>query len=279
LDYLAVSFIDQQWSVKALIREIVLSKTYQRSSTYQPHNFEVDPFNDALWRVTPKTLDAEAIRDGLLAIGGTLDTDRPERSQVADLGDGRFGRNFDETAFDQNNRNRSVYLPIVRDKVNEPLALFDFPDPNMTSSGRAGSIVPTQALYMMNSSFVAQQAARMAVEMSKQGKPAQQVEWAFLTTYGRQPTDDEIDSSVNYVKSISDPKNFLPVADSTNRFAQSRRRSQAGNQGQGMRGRGQREQIRAPQTAANLPKLNEAQRRLAIFCQALLGSAEYRILN
>ncbi len=279
LDYLAVSFVHKQWSVKALIREIVLSNTYQRSSTYEPHNFEVDPFNDSLWRVTPKTLDAEALRDGLLAIGGTLDTNRPDRSQVADLGDGRFGRNFDESAFDQNNRSRSVYLPIVRDKVNESLALFDFPDPNITSSGRADSIVPTQALYMMNSSFVAEQAARMAVEMSDKGSATEQVEWAFLTTYGRQPTPQEVKASMKYVKTISVPKNFLPVTESTNRASQSRRRAQARTQGQGMRGPGQREQIRAPQTASNLPKLNQAQLRLAVFCQALLGSAEYRILN
>lgn len=275
LDYLAVSFVDKQWSVKSLIREIVLSDTYQRSSSYEPKNFEVDPFNDLLWRVNPKTLDAEALRDGILAIGGILDTDRPDRSDVAVLGDGRMGRTFDESSFDQNNRNRSVYLPIVRDKVNEALALFDFPDPNITSSGRADSIVPTQALYMMNSEFVAEQAARMAVEMSGKGSATQQVQWAFLTSYGRGPTPDEVKASVKYVKGIRPPKDYLAFAETNNQASEPRRRgSRQSNRG----GRG-REMVKVPQTASDLPKLNDAQRRLAVFCQALLGSAEYRILN
>ena len=275
LDYLAVSFVDKDWSVKALIREIVLSKTYQRSSSYEPKNFEVDPFNELLWRVSPKTLDAEAIRDGMLAIGGALKTTRPYRSDVAELGDGRFGRTFDETSFDQNNRNRSVYLPIVRNKVNEALALFDFPDPNITSSGRANSIVPTQALYMMNSEFVVEQAARVAVEMSDKGSAKEQLQWAFLTIFGRLPTPEEVKVSVRYVKSLSPPENFLAAVEPSIRTNQRSRR----NAQQSSRSSARRGMAKVPQTDAEFPELNDVQRRLAVFCQVLLGSAEYRILN
>ena len=282
LDYLAISFVKKQWSVKSLIREIVLSDAYQRGSNYDARNFEVDPFNELLWRVDPKTLDAEALRDGLLAIGGTLDTDPPTRSEVAELGDGRFGRNFDESSFNPNNRNRSVYLPIVRDKVNEALALFDFPDPNVTSSGRAESIVPTQALYLMNNNFVAEQAARMAVEMSGKGDDQQQIQWAFLISYGRQATVQEVQSSLKYIKQIEPPKNFPEVALTTDKApSQARGKGTQGRQGGAMGNRrsGRRRQAAAPLAASDLPKLNVAQRRLAVFCQALLGSAEYRILN
>ncbi len=282
LDYLAVSFVKKQWSVKSLIREIVLSDAYQRGSIYDARNFEVDPFNELLWRVDPTTLDAEALRDGLLAIGGTLVADPPTRSEVAELGDGRFGRNFDESSFNPNNRNRSVYLPIVRDKVNEALALFDFPDPNVTSSGRAESIVPTQALYLMNSNFVAEQAARMAVEMSGKGDDQQQIQWAFLTSYGRQATTEEVQSSLKYIKQIEPPKNFPSVARTTE-AAPNQTRGKGGQRRQdgamGNRRSGRRRQTAAPLAASDLPKLNVAQRRLAVFCQALLGSAEYRILN
>ena len=83
LDYLAVRFMDDDWSVKSMIREIVTSETYRRSSRYVEQNYAVDPDNKLLWRANPRQLDAEVMRDAMLALSGGLDLDRPLASAVA----------------------------------------------------------------------------------------------------------------------------------------------------------------------------------------------------
>ncbi len=88
LDHLAVSFVEGGWSVKALIRSIVLSRAYQLDSAIDDRNAAVDPDNTLVWRQAPRRLEAEAIRDAILAVSGNLDTDRPAGSVVARLGDG-----------------------------------------------------------------------------------------------------------------------------------------------------------------------------------------------
>ena len=88
LDALAVSFMDESWSVKKLIRRIVLSRAYQLGSTHDAHSFEVDPDNTLIWRMSPRRLEAEALRDAVLAISGQLDLEPPVGSAVARAGEG-----------------------------------------------------------------------------------------------------------------------------------------------------------------------------------------------
>ena len=91
LDTLAVSFMDEGWSVKKLIRRIVLSRAYQLASTHDAHCFEVDPDNTLIWRMSPRRLEAEALRDAVLAISGRLDLEPPVGSAVARAGEGPAG--------------------------------------------------------------------------------------------------------------------------------------------------------------------------------------------
>ncbi|MGI9519816.1 MAG: PSD1 and planctomycete cytochrome C domain-containing protein, partial [Pirellulaceae bacterium] len=83
LDYLAVSFMDKEWSIKQLIREIATSRTYRMSAAYNAEYYERDPDNKLLWRASPRRLEAEALRDAMLSVGGKLETERPRASEVA----------------------------------------------------------------------------------------------------------------------------------------------------------------------------------------------------
>ncbi len=83
LDYLAVQFMDEGWSVKRMIRHIVLSRAYQLSSEHNEANYTADPDNRLVWRMTRRRLDAEVIRDAVLAASGQLDLARPEGSDVS----------------------------------------------------------------------------------------------------------------------------------------------------------------------------------------------------
>ncbi|MFT5471437.1 MAG: hypothetical protein ACI8UO_006571, partial [Verrucomicrobiales bacterium] len=239
LDHLAVKFMEDDWSVKSLIRGIVLSKTYRMSSEFDSANYQVDPDNNLLWRANQRRLDAEAIRDSMLTVSGNLELERPRGSLVSETGDARIGQILQPEAFDKPSAHRSVYLPIVRDAVPESLALFDFAEPGFVAGNRETTNVPSQALYLMNNSFVSAQAKSMGASLlERSDDPKQRVGFAFLQTYGRAPTQEEIQSCINFFNK------FMPAA-----------AREAG-------GRKEAEEL-----------------AMASFCQALFSSAEFRFLN
>ncbi len=144
LDYLAVSFMDDGWSVKKLIRRLVLSRAYQLDSHYDAKNHEVDPDNTLVWRMAKKRQDAESLRDGMLAVSGQLDLTPPKGSPVyrgggesVVRGAGGFGGGPGAGGFGQQQPvTRSVYLPAVRNQAPEALSLFDFPETSMVTGER-----------------------------------------------------------------------------------------------------------------------------------------------
>lgn len=240
LDYLAVRFLELDWSVKDLVREIATSDAYRMSSEHDEASFEKDPENTHLWRFNKRRLDAEAIRDATLAVSGKLDPERPDGSLVSRAGDGFVGRNIQETELNAATDVRSVYLPIVRGLVPESLALFDFADPSLLSGKREITTVPSQALYMMNSGFVIENAEAMAreltVDLKLRGGPL--VTEAFQRCYSRPPTAEEGRKTKAFID------RFLATAKES-----------------GM------EEDRARILA------------LTTFCQSLISSAEFRYLN
>ena len=173
LDTLAVSFMDHNWSVKELIRQIVLSRAYQLASSHDAKNFEVDPDNTLVWRMSKKRLEAEAIRDAVLSASGRLILEPPVGSAVAQAGEGIAGpnRRFNQ---DGQDLHRAVYLPVVRDQVPDSLSLFDFADPSLVTGDRASTSGPSQALYLMNNPFIIRQAEAAAdrLRASAQGDEA-----------------------------------------------------------------------------------------------------------
>jgi hypothetical protein len=194
LDYLAVRFVENGWSVKKLIRTIVLSRAYQLSARFDPKNFEADPDNVLVWRVPKRRLEAEALRDAILAVAGRLDLTPPRGSAVSRGGEGnvtfRFFRGNPAGAADAH---RSVYLPIIRDRLPELLTLFDFPDPSLIIGERATTTVPAQALYLMNNPFVIRQAEALADRLlAGAGTDAAKLKRAYLLCFSRPPSAREL---------------------------------------------------------------------------------------
>ena len=161
LDYLAVRFVENGWSTKKLIREIVLSRVYQLATRVDAANHQIDPSNAMLWRANTRRLDAEAIRDAMLTASGLMDLKPPGGSMVASVGDGRAAQ-YSITFVNAQFHYRSVYLPIVRDFVPSCLEAFDFAEPNLVVANRDTTNVPSQALYLMNNPFVIEQSEALA---------------------------------------------------------------------------------------------------------------------
>jgi len=201
LDSLALQFMAEGWSVKKLVRSLVLSRTYQLSNAYDQKAFQTDADNYLLWRANERRLDAEAIRDAMLAASGNLDLAPGERSVVAKIGDGYIGRGIRPEEFNADSRKRSVYLPIVRDFLPDILGLFDFAEPNLIVASRDVTNVPSQALFMLNSPFVLSQAQSTArrVLADQDIDDRHRIERAYLLTLARPPSGAELARAQDYL--------------------------------------------------------------------------------
>jgi hypothetical protein len=203
LDHLALSFIDNGWSVKKLIRTIVLSRAYQLSSRFDAKNFEADPDNVLVWRVPKRRLEAEALRDAMLAVAGRLDLTPPKGSAQARAGEGNLGFGFRGAGPGRADADthRTVYLPVVRDRLPELLTLFDFPDPSLIIGERATTTVPAQALYLMNNPFVLRQAEALADRLlAGAGDDPGRLARAYQLCYARPPSDEELKSAQKFIE-------------------------------------------------------------------------------
>ena len=208
LDALALRFVDEGWSVKKMIRSIMLSRAYQLSSTQNDANHAIDPDNHLLWRATPRRLEAETIRDAVLAVSGQLDIERPEGSSVTPLGD-QLVRGVPTQKLQPPSTYRSVYLPVVRDYVPELFDLFDFPSPSLVSGRRSVTNVPSQALYLRNSSFIAEQAkhaARRLLASDQVSDDAGRVDLATRWALGRHVSDAERTGALQLIEQVRQTK-------------------------------------------------------------------------
>ena len=189
------------WSVKQLIRSIILSRTYQLSSAHDSAAVESDPDNRLLWRATPRRLDAEAIRDAMLAASGQLDLTPAQGSFVATIGDGYIGKSIRPEVFaSHTSTKRSAYLPIVRDFVPEALELFDFAEPSLVVAARDVTNVPSQALFLMNNAFVREQSAAFARRiLATPLDYPQRIRLAYQLALSRPPTAAEVARANTYL--------------------------------------------------------------------------------
>ncbi len=202
LDALALQFMnDDKWSVKRLVRSIVVSRTYQLSSEHNDGNFAVDPANKYLWRMERRRLDAEEIRDAMLAASGELDLARPEGSPVMDLPNAQIKRGKGLQDVKKPTNYRSVYLPVVRDNVSEVLQVFDAADPSLIMSKRDVTTVPTQALFLMNNPFVLKQSEQLARRIleDKSQTPAARIDMSYRLVLGRLPNEHERSNITKYL--------------------------------------------------------------------------------
>jgi len=208
LDYLAVRFVKNDWSVKSMIREMVLSRTYQLSSNIEAASAATDPDNRLLWRMNHKRLAAESLRDAMLAASGQLNPQPAEGSVVTKLGDVNVGRAQRQLGqLRRKSNQRSVYLPILRNALPEMMRLFDAAEPSLIVGKRNETTVPTQALYLMNNSFVIGQAFNMAERVIDSTETRRDgIRLAYELAYTRKATDDELSNAHDFLNSVAGEK-------------------------------------------------------------------------
>jgi hypothetical protein len=204
LDWLAVRFVADGWSIKSLHRLIMLSATYQMSTVQNADAVRIDPENRLHGRWERRRLEAEEVRDALLAISGQLD-----RTIGGSLMQGKnraYVPGYPNSRYDRyESRRRSLYLPVIRSDLYPVFQAFDFADPSMSSGDRPTTTVATQALFMMNSKLVREQTQHMACNLldQKNRNDTARVRLAYEHAYGRKPTDAETARALAFIDRVA----------------------------------------------------------------------------
>jgi hypothetical protein len=207
LDDLAVRFVDDGWSIKRLVRQIVLSHAYRLASSDDRASRAIDPENRLLWRMNRRRLDAECIRDTILATSGQL--------QEAMGGPGFPTDLASDYGYQQTGTRRSVYAPVFRNALPDLFEAFDFADPSMVVGRRNVSTVAPQALYLMNHPFVLEQsrhaARRLLSETGASRDHPQRIERAYRLALGRPPGVQERRIALEFLVQSEDPGDGGPA--------------------------------------------------------------------
>ncbi|HSJ01560.1 MAG: DUF1553 domain-containing protein, partial [Verrucomicrobium sp.] len=197
LDYLAEAFIQDGWSQKRLIRRVVLSRAYQLGTDAPAAHREVDPSNRLIWRHAPRRLTAEEIRDTMLITAGQLQA-RPDSFAAQTLRMVEMRDNGPEAAGIHSAADkglfRSVYLPLLRGVTPKNLQAFDPVEQTLVTGQRDATTVPTQALFLLNSTFVRKESLKLAGKAAEDDRrtAGDWVRQVYLLILGRTPSDEEI---------------------------------------------------------------------------------------
>jgi len=205
LDFLAAEFVKDDWSIKRLIRRIVLSRTFQQSSRPVSHSVKLDPGNQLLHHYPARRLSAEAVRDTILAVSGRLDAKlygpsiHPYRKKEIDY------RKLFSGPLDGAGR-RSIYTKVTRMEGPQFLELFDFPNPMSTRGRRDRTNVPAQALALLNDPFVIDQAQFWAEQLVAVDHESidERIQNMFRRALGRSPTENEQRRFVALIRQLAD---------------------------------------------------------------------------
>lgn len=211
LDYLARQFVEQDWSIKAMHREILNSQTWQMGAAMPAPKAEtdatnVDPENLLYWEYPRRRMEAEVIRDSLLEVSGRLDRrtgGAPLTLKTINLSPELLDKQ--QRHYDESNR-RTIYLPVLRTNVYDFLTLFDFANPDLPTGNRVTTTVPTQAMLMMNSSLVKDAAARVAAHVFDDPalpSDSAKIRSIYRILYSRPPTEPEEVIAARFVADYS----------------------------------------------------------------------------
>jgi cytochrome c553 len=183
LEWLAGELLSNGWRLKPLHKTILLSATYVQGIEHDEKAMAADPGDHLLWRQRPRRLEAEAIRDAMLAVSGTLDRTM-----------------FGPGTLDANMKRRSIYFTMKRSQLVPALALFDCPDGLQGIEQRSTTTVAPQALLLLNNAAVRHCAAAFAGRIAPAEKPAGSAQAAFRLALGRWPTASELADSVRFLE-------------------------------------------------------------------------------
>jgi len=191
LDYLAINLMDNNWSIKSLVRQIVLSSVYRQTSAASEAGAKIDPSNELLWRMNRRRMTVEQWRDGVLFASGKLE-----------IGGGK-SMELD----DPKNLRRTLYARISRLKLNDLLMQFDYPDPNVHAEKRSVTSTPVQKLFVMNSPFILSQSKALAERLAAAGDPDEaRIREAYQVLFARQPTSDELRLAIEFLQEPDNSK-------------------------------------------------------------------------
>jgi hypothetical protein len=223
LDWLAVAFIENGWSLKWLHRQIVLSRAYRQSSAMNDKAFSIDADNRLVWRMPLKRMDAEMLRDSILSITDNLDLKRGGPGFELQKRGARGSYIY--KMLDNDGPavwRRAVYRFVVRGGERIMMDSFDCPDPSTAAPQRTVSNTPVQALTLLNNEFVMRQAQLLADRLEREAPQSreEQIRLAYRLLYGRQPRADEAardqrfiaaQSLASYARALFNTNEFIYV--------------------------------------------------------------------
>jgi cytochrome c553 len=300
LDHLANRFVRDGWSIKKLVRTIVLTRAYQLSSDATAAHVAIDPANRLVWRHSPRRLDAEELRDATLAAAGKLNLTRPDASPAKDFKVTELRNNGPEAGrlaqYAAASPYRSVYLPLLRGLTPISLGVFDFAEQGMVTGSRDTTTVAPQALYLLNDPFVRRQSLTLAERLlQKSGLDDDaRIHLAYRLTVSRPATSQEVERALSYLSDYEAAvRDVITVADAV-RPNPAGKKSPAGNAppNQSQNAKPPKkleviepvnpdEPVRTDEQAEEQPirPANPKAAAWASFCQALLGASEFRYLK
>jgi mono/diheme cytochrome c family protein len=257
LDYLAARFMQDGWSIKKMHKLIMLSSVYRQSSEDNPRYAQIDPDNRLLWRANLRRLDFEAVRDSLLGLGGRLDLTMG--GHPVNLGAAPYSTR------------RTIYGYVDRRNLPEVYNQFDFANPDIETGRRYETIVPQQALFMMNSPLVVEQARNLVNRRDFQETqgPRERIKLLYDIIYQREPTDMEVELGLNYL--VESPPPEQPEVPS--------RPNRGQRQGQGGQGAGAKRTPPAMSLATIPPRGLMPVGAWAKYAHALLQANEAMFIN
>jgi hypothetical protein len=184
LDWLAGELMRNGWRLKPMHKLIMTSAVYMQGSQFDPAKNDADPGNQLCWRRTPRRLEAEVIRDAMLAVSGSLDPHM-----------------FGPGTLEESHNRRSIYFMVKRSKLIPTMQLFDAPEPLVSVGNRPSTTIAPQALLFMNNPNVRRYAVNFARRLEPGGAAelSDAIRRGYLTALGRAPTDAELDDSVVFV--------------------------------------------------------------------------------
>jgi hypothetical protein len=186
LDWLANDFIQNGWKLKRLHRQVLTSRAYLQSSDLAESKAKIDPDNRLVWRFSPRRMEAEVIRDSLLAVSGELD-----RTQ------------FGQGTLDEGMKRRSIYFTIKRSGLIPMMQLFDQPEPLVSQGNRPQTTIAPQALLLMNNPHIRGYARALARTLLPKAETdfAEAVREGYLLALSRPPSDEELRDNALFLKS------------------------------------------------------------------------------
>ena len=220
LDWMATWLMDHGWSLKQLNKLIVTSATYQQDSKPQENAMASDPTNQWLWRFNVQRLDFEQVRDTLLTVSANLDSTsvggRPFQltgaSTTAAASSKKRPAAIDPGTLPSNSNRRTVYAMVDRANLSEMFTTFDFANPEISTGERVLTTVPQQALFMMNSPFIAEQVRSLfqRKDFPHTGSDEDKLRFIFQTALLRQPSAKELQAAQEFLD--ADPKSHVETA-------------------------------------------------------------------